>query len=110
MKNSLWTANFSSNIGMSGSGVVTIQNGKVSGGDSGAYYIGDFSVNEAAGTIQAKVLVKMYSGSNQSIVAKNEFTGDFSGTYHESEMELKGSVVGDQSKTITIRLRKITDL
>src|ERR1700682_522677 len=41
----LWTAEFGSNSGMVGSGVAVFRDGKILGGDSNYYYIGEYELH-----------------------------------------------------------------
>jgi len=41
----LWAVNFSTQLGFSGSGVAVFETGRIFGGDSLYYYIGDYVLN-----------------------------------------------------------------
>lgn len=97
-----WTAEFASNEGLFGGGVVLLNNGVVSGGDSGYVFSGNIAFsNEAARDIRATVQVEPFLRNQISvfntqntkftlqIVAK--MTGENLIVGHGSPKELPGS-------------------
>jgi hypothetical protein len=51
----LWTAEFGSSVGMFGGGVVVFENGRVMGGDSNYFYLGEYTLKEPTFTATIKV-------------------------------------------------------
>src|ERR1035437_1115347 len=58
--NGLWTAEFGSSTGTFGSGVAVFQDGKVLGGDSTYYYVGEyeFKGNEFRATLKSSPFIQ----------------------------------------------------
>jgi hypothetical protein len=63
--NGLWTAEFGSNNGMFGSGVVILYEGRIMGGDSTHYYIGEYNLKD--GTFNATLRIIPFIPGAQSV-------------------------------------------
>jgi len=66
----LWAVAFSTPEGAAGTGVVVFETGRVFGGDSLYYYLGDYAVDRK--TVRGKVDVIHYSGPPMNIVGPVE--------------------------------------
>lgn len=83
----LWSVKFVTDRGHRGAGVVVFETGRLFGGDSRFYFIGDFTVKE--NTITANVKVKHHGDMPPTSVWKDhdpEFELSIAGTFTESAM------------------------
>lgn len=98
MINGLYSLQFSSNKQIVGAGVVTINDGFISGGDSSFYYMG--KLTEYNNEVKADINVRHYYGPNNSILgAMNNFNLNF-----------KGKVVDDDVFDLYASVQEYPDL
>lgn len=86
-----WSVQFQGVQGM-GAGVITLVGGQLFGGDSGFLYTGTYTVQ--GNTLQAKVNVKQFAGSNTSVMGLNQFSLDLSGTIQGDRGTMTGTATG----------------
>ena len=88
-----------------GSGVVTLGNGRFQGGDGAFYYVGTYV--EDGEKFNATVHVKRHSAGN-SVVPENS-TIQVHGSSTESAAQLSGTVVGAPGLTFQAHLKRLAD-
>lgn len=67
MLEALWSVEFAvPSKGNYGAGVIIFENGRLYGGDSSYYYVGNYLVND--GIVVASLKVKHYSGSPENVM------------------------------------------
>jgi hypothetical protein len=102
-----WTAEFGSNEGMFGGGVVIFQDGKVVGGDATHFYIGEYSAQETS--FQATLKVSAFIPGAESVfrTVGSDLTLDLVGSMvSETQAIAQGAVRGAPSFTFGARLTK----
>jgi hypothetical protein len=55
----LWTIEFGSNVGVYGSGVIVMRDGKIKGGDASYYYDGSYEVTDPVDSYPTKLKAKI---------------------------------------------------
>lgn len=80
----LWTAEFGSNLGIFGGGVIVLSNNIAMGGDGAYYYTGDYSIQ--GDTLRATLRVIPFVEGQQSV---------FGTTGQELTLNLVGNIRGD---------------
>ncbi|RMM79104.1 hypothetical protein ALQ71_00827 [Pseudomonas coronafaciens pv. striafaciens] len=99
MKNGLYAVNFKSSSQDYGSGVISVINGSVNGGDHGYFYQGHIAVNdsELSGTIQ----IKQWNPDVPSVFGPiPQFDLSLAGQFEGDNFELQGSVVGQNIRIV----------
>ncbi len=107
MIDGLWTAEFGSNTGGFGGGVVVIQNGKLMGGDGGHFFSGEFKLIDK--TFQAKINVSPFIDDYSSMfnTQNQPFTLDLAGSLiNEREMKGQGYVLEQPRFQFGVKLIK----
>ncbi len=108
--NQLWAAEFISNVNISGSGIAVFDAGRIFGGDSNYYYLGNFNINNA-GFIKAVVKVTHFAGQPYSIFGnRKEFSLSLSGEFNSPVMELGGFIIGEPKLKMLLRLTSKAEL
>ena len=108
MKAGLYVVNFSSSFGNFGGGVVTIESGRIQGGDSGYLYLGTYQTKDTA--LSAQVTVKRHNPNAQSIFGNlNEFDLSLHGSFTDNSFTANGSVSGRPMAKININAKKVAD-
>lgn len=93
MKNGKYIAQFSSNVGGFGNGVVEVNDGRVAGRDDQYRYDGQF--NAMDDKVHASITVQRLTPSATSIFGPvDRFSLDLEGEESGTMVTLKGSVVG----------------
>ena len=107
----LWTIEFGSNVGVYGSGVVVMRDGKIKGGDASYYYDGSYEEpNPAAADpskFRAKIAVKAFLPGAISVFKTygEDFTLDLDGTLKdENNAVAVGRPEGIPGMDVGIRL------
>lgn len=109
MLEALWTAEFETNMGTFGGGVVVFETGRIFGGDSLYYYLGKAEVKNEI--VEAEVEVTNHSGPPRSVFGPLEkFHLKLSGRLQRPVMELKGYLVENPSMGIVVRLTHRAEL
>jgi len=109
MLEALWSVEFSSNLGMKGAGVAVFETGRVLGGDSSYYYVGDAEVVNSI--LRAKLEVTHYSGPRNSVVGNyDRYHLEISGPVNRNQMILQGHVVEDPRIKMAFRLTRRAEL
>ena len=101
-----WTIRFQGVAG-AGSGVLTLMNGTVFGGDTSFLYQGTYSLEGQ--NLTAKVQVKRFAPALPSLMGKDEYSLELKGTIHGSTIMLTGSTPGIPT-TFAATIAKISDL
>lgn len=97
--NGLWTAEFGTSNGAFRGGVVTFDNGKISGGDSWYYYIGEYRFNDR--TFHATVRVVPFIEGAETV---------FKTVGREVTLELEGNLIDENHATGQGRAREVPDI
>lgn len=97
--NGLWTAEFGTSNGMFGGGVVTFDHGKISGGDSWYYYVGEYHFD--GGTFRATLRVVPFIEGAQTV---------FKTVGREITLDLEGSLIDEHHATGQGKAREIPDI
>jgi len=97
--NGLWTAEFGTSNGMFGGGVVTFENGKISGGDSWYYYVGEYSLNGRI--LRATLRIVPFIEGAETV---------FKTVGREVTLELEGNLVDENHATGQGRAREVPDI
>jgi hypothetical protein len=110
MLEALWSAEFRSNFGMQGTGIVVLETGRVFGGDSSMIYVGSFKADDKV--IRFDINVKKYAHvpGMASVVGLDSFNLKVSGTPAREGFLLSGHVVEDPSRTMTIKVTRRAEL
>src|ERR1700730_4095170 len=106
----LWAVNFASPFGTAGSGVVVFETGRIFGGDSMYYYIGDYTINgrDVAGSVE----VIHYSGQPLNIFGSIQrmtlnYQGQFTGG---NQMQAVGLDPNNPQRRVTMNFQRLADL
>jgi hypothetical protein len=95
----LWTAEFGTNVGMFGGGVVVFENGKVMGGDSNYFYIGEYTLLEPA--FKAVIKVSPFLPGVETV---------FKTEGHDITLDLEGSLTGTDRAVAQGKAREVPDV
>lgn len=87
--NGLWTVEFGSSAGIAGAGVAVFRDGKIMGGDSGYYYIGEYRLD--SNHIVGSLNVIPFAPNIQSV---------FGTTGRTLKLKLDGSLASPTSATL----------
>lgn len=93
----LWTIEFGSNIGVFGSGVIVLRNGRIEGGDSNYFYLGSYEKESHGGgyptKFRATISAKPFMKGSPSVfkTVDREFTLRLEGSLRD---EGNGTAVG----------------
>jgi len=99
-----WTVQFAGVQGWD-SGVVTLVNGQVLGGDSGFMYIGTYA--QQGSMLIAKIHVKQYVPGVRNVMGQSEFDLELTGTLHGAVLNFTATIPMTTMKltgTLTKRL------
>ncbi|MDR3717823.1 MAG: hypothetical protein P4K98_03420 [Bryobacteraceae bacterium] len=90
-----WTVKFTGVQGF-GTGVITLTNGKVFGGDSAMLYTGTYT--QKANDLHARVNVRFHTNmpSMQSVMGRSNFELELSGTLQGDTITALGTIPGTQ--------------
>lgn len=108
----LWRAQFSSNAGMTfpaGGGVVVFESGRIFGGDSFMYYVGEYEVhgNSLSGTLH----IGTHTSGGMSVFGQiTDFDLQLSGSIDGDRIVAKGSLVQNPQFLLTADLKRLQDL
>lgn len=110
MLEALWSAEFGSNSGFVGAGVVIFETGRIFGGDAQYYYTGKYNLEN--GVLDANVTVNCYSEGFGSIFGTDEqnFELKIQGKVEAPTMIAVGYRVDNSSMRIQLRLTKRAEL
>ncbi len=90
MIEALWSIEFIANTGDFGAGVVVFESGRLFGGDSGYFYVGNYRIS--AGILTAEVIVNHYSGPFNSVFGSlTKFTLSLSGQVNQNTFDVIGT-------------------
>jgi T3SS negative regulator,GrlR len=71
MKNGLWAVEFFTNTGITGSGVVALENGRILGGDHSYYYFGSYTIVASLAIdqeiLRGEVQIRHYHGERSNV-------------------------------------------
>jgi len=105
----LWSVEFKSNLQLFGSGVVIFETGRVFGGDSTFYYVGDYEVRN--NEIEGLISITNYSGNNHSVIGSgNNFNIRLKGPIKSPKMELAGHRVDAPDVKVIVSLIRRAEL
>jgi hypothetical protein len=105
--NGLWTAEFGSNTGMIGSGVVVFRDGAIFGGDKTYYYVGTYRLDGR--TIIATLKVSPFIEGAVSVfrTTGQEITIELVGSLtDDGRIIAQGNPVGMPDRTFAMKLTK----
>lgn len=109
MLEALWSVEFVTSAQTGGAGVIVLESSRAFGGDSFYYYIGRYEL--VHDILKAEVKVTHYSGPMASVFGPfKELNYKLEGKIGEPSFMLRGHVVGQPEKQITVRLTKRADL
>ena len=109
MLEALWSVEFVSNTGVFGAGVVVFETGRLFGGDSQYYYVGNYQVKDSK--VSATISVNHYSGAPNSVFgARERFSIVVSGDIEDRVMEIYGHLEEEPEMEIAIRLTRRAEL
>ena len=103
----LWTAEFGSNQGMFGGGVVIFRQGKLAGGDATHFYVGEYQMDGS--NFHATVRIAPFIAGAESVfkTVGREFTLDLVGSFPDEKRAIaQGSVRGAPELTFGAKLVK----
>lgn len=107
--NGLWIIEFISTLKREGKGVITLSNGRLSGGDSGYYYTGDYDIND--GKIIGNIIAIKHNPNWESVFGNiDSFKLSFFGEVNSDHFSAIGSVVGMPQYKISIIGKRKQDL
>src|SRR5947209_15161393 len=89
--NGFWIVQFTGVQGW-GAGVLTLTGGQMFGGDSNFFYTGTYS--QQGSTLSARVHVKQYLPGVASVMGRNEFDLELTGTLQGKSITATGSIPG----------------
>ena len=90
MKNGLYRVIFQTGLG-NGSGVITLQDGKLLGGDASMFYVGDYKTNNGAFSATVKVDRHTAIPGIASVLGTNKAVLNLEGTHTETAVSAEGS-------------------
>jgi T3SS negative regulator,GrlR len=109
MIEALWAVNFSTPMGSFGAGVVVLETGRVFGGDSLYYYLGDYTVDGK--TVRGTVSVIHYSGPPMNVFGPIEkLTLQFEGQMAGDTMQAIGIDPTNPQRRLTMKFRRLANL
>jgi hypothetical protein len=109
MIEALWSVAFSSQQGAFGSGVVVFETGRIFGGDSLYYYLGDYTVTNS--TVRGSVNVIHYSGPPMNIFGPvSRMTLQFEGTISGDSMQATGIDPTNSSRRVGMAFNRLANL
>lgn len=101
----LWSAEFQTNNGYAGAGVVVFESGRIYGGDASYYYLGSFQVKD--GVVTADIDVVHYSGPLNNVFGPLKHVDlTVSGQLDSQVFTVSGTAAQAPGLTIVIRLTK----
>lgn len=102
MKEGLWTVEFTSNTGGAGTGAVTLEKGRMTGGDAGYYYIGSYNID--GDRISGEIKIQRYNPGHVSVFGPLE-RGDLkiSGTVQEHLITASGKLAQNPGVTVMFK-------
>jgi len=104
----LWAVNFSTPFD-SGSGIVVFETGRIFGGDSFYYYLGDYAI--PGSNVRGKVDVIHHSGPPLNIFGPIErLTLQYEGQMTGDTMQAIGVDPTDSQRRIEMRFRRLANL
>jgi T3SS negative regulator,GrlR len=104
--NGLWTAEFGSNLGMFGGGVVILSNDRVLGGDNSYYYEGNCVItgNKLSATLQIVPFILGQSSVFGTVSRK--FTLKLEGTAQGDLITAQGTLDFAPNLSLAVKLKK----
>lgn len=97
----LWTIEFGSNVGVYGSGVIVMRDGKIKGGDASYYYDGSYEEPNPAGPypskFKAKIAAKPFLPDAMSVFKTygKGYTLDLDGTLKDEDNAVAVGIPSD---------------
>lgn len=106
MKNGLYSAEFRTPLG-DGSGVVTLIDGHLTGGDAILYYVGSYSIAGSTFTAQVTTGRHHHVPGVFSVFGKDQVTIELSGTINGDTLEASGSATEAPSVKFSAKLKLV---
>ena len=106
MKNGLYKVHFTTQMG-SGAGVVVLRDGRLYGGDSSMYYVGDYTLNENRFT--ADVRTDRHTSNLSSVLGVDRAHITLTGTYSNESVEAEGSARENPDVSFRANLQFLCD-
>jgi len=111
MLDALWSVRFISNSMSTGAGVIIIKNGKIVGGDSQYYYIGELTLTDDIVNAEVTATIHTRIPGLESVFGQiDSFVLGLSGKAKPKEINLTGTMLGSPTATINIVCTRLTDL
>ncbi|HVC28292.1 MAG TPA: GrlR family regulatory protein [Gammaproteobacteria bacterium] len=106
----LWSVIFSGRVGPASAGVVIFERGRIFGGDTHMYYIGDYEIKN--GILSGSIRVRVHSNvlGIVSVTGSDDFTATLTAATVAKQMQLTLDVQPSGAGKIQAALSKITDL
>lgn len=106
----LWSLEFFSNVALpTGSGVVVLHAGRILGGDTRYYYVGEYSIQDK--TVSATVTFTHFFGPPDAVVGSGQrFRVTAKGEFDTPTFMVSGRLVEDPGITLDIHLTRRADL
>lgn len=107
----LWTIDFFSKHG-AGAGVIVFETGRVFGGDSSMFYIGDYEIKNGAVSGRIRVRVHHRIPGLTSIAGADDFEVEYSAQLSDATTQLTGKVIDASANGRIIHgsMRKLAEL
>ena len=106
MKNGLYRVRFTTQLG-SGAGVVVLRDGRLYGGDSSMYYVGDYTLSENRFT--ADVRTDRHTSNLSSVLGVDRAQITLTGTYSNESVEAEGSARENPNVSFRANLQFLCD-
>ena len=108
MIEALWSIEFETSTGYIGAGVAMFETGRIYGGDSNYYYVGDYRLKDNLAT--ASIVVTHYSGGLNNVFGPlKQVNLNLTGIVNRSSFTVSG-VAAESSAHIVIRLTRRAEL
>ncbi len=108
MLNGLYRVHFQTPLGV-GAGVVYASDGKMRGGDSGIYYVGEYSVDGDRLTAQVTTDRHTSIGDIVSVFGKDKVTIHLTGTINGDHVVTQGTSPDAPNVSFSANLQRISD-
>ena len=106
MRNGLYKVHFTTRLG-SGAGVIVLRDGRLYGGDSGMYYVGDYTLNGDRFT--ADVQTDRHTANLSPVLGVDRARITLTGTYSNDSVEAEGSAHENPDVSFRANLQFLCD-
>lgn len=109
MEKSLWKAQYQSPTGSSSTGITTLDNGLIYGGNAIFYFTGEYDANNKRRST-ATVRIKRYADGPSILGPVDEGTLVLSGTMSDNTIFFSGYLESNPACKVTAKMEKLIDL